>query len=350
MKGGTIVGGAGVLSVGQARGTGGAGVLNAGSLPFLFNEGLIAGGAGVGPVGFGGRGGAGIRNTGAIAVLRNTGVIEGGESGAPAGGEPAAGGPGAAIDSTGGSIGMLINTGQIIGDVRISDSTIVQGSLKNAPRAPGLLNAAVANPTSATVTPGSFTGGAITISDGDLTFASGTTFLGDSISVKGGAGTVTNKGVLELSARETITGNFDQTGSGELDFLVSGDGASDYGALDVTGLATLGGLFALDLEDGFSLSAGESFDVMTFAGVKSDFSALSLDGTRCSEGATDLWSCSNLSGLSLEEVFSGNGLDLEVVTGSTSPSPVPEISTWAMLVIGFTALGAAARRGRRLLA
>jgi hypothetical protein len=339
MKGGTIVGGAGVRSVGLARGTGGAGVSNTGSLPFLFNEGLIEGGVGVGPVGVGGRGGVGVRNTGAITVLRNTGVIEGGESGAAAGGNRAA-----AIDSTGGSIGTLINTGQIIGDVRISDSTIVQGSLETAPKAPGglLVNAMVADPALASGAPGSFTGGAITISDGDLTFASGTTFLGDSISVKGGAGTVTNKGVLELSAGETITGNFDQTKSGELDFIVSGDGAGDYGALDVTGLATLGGLFAIDLEDGLSLSAGESFDLMTFAGVKSDFSSLSFDGSRCSEGATDVWSCSNLSGLSLAEVFSRNGLELEVVTGGF-PSPVPEPSTWAMLLIGLGSLGYAGR-------
>ena len=129
--------------------------------------------------------------------------------------------------------------------------------------------------------------------------------------------------------------------------MISGDAAGNYGALAVTGLATLGGRFALDLSDGFSLSAGESFDIMTFAGIDSDFRSLSLDGTRCSESVTDLWSCSTLSGLSLKELLLSNSLDLEVVTGSVSPSTVPEPSTWEMIVIGFAALVAAASRARR---
>ncbi len=87
------------------------------------------------------------------------------------------------------------------------------------------------------------------------------------------------------------------------------------------------------------------------ASVKSDFHSLSLDGTMGSEDATDLRSCSNLAGLSLEEVFSRNSLDLDVVNFTTPPgsgsSPVPEPSTWAMLVIGFAALAAAASRARR---
>ncbi len=39
---------------------------------------------------------------------------------------------------------------------------------------------------------GSWTGGTITIGNGDLTFAGGNTALGDDISVNGGKGTVTN--------------------------------------------------------------------------------------------------------------------------------------------------------------
>lgn len=346
-KGGTIVGGKGGDS-GTAD-SGGAGVLNEGLTPILSNDGVIQGGEGATHrAGTGGTGGVGIRNSGTITLLENTGVIQGGKGGP--GRLRTVGPAGAAIDNTGGSIGKIDNSGRIIGDVVSDQTLVINGSLQSTPVNSGRIvaDAVAANQTSATVTPGSFTDGAITIDNGDLTFASGKTFLGDSISVKGGAGTVTNKCVLELDARETINGNFDQTHSGEVDFLISGDAPGDYGALAVMGLAKLDGRFALDLEDGFSLSAGESFDVITFAGVKNDFRSLSLDGTMCSENATDLWSCSNLAGLSLEEVFSANSLELEVVTGSVSPSPVPEPSTWAMLVIGFTTLGLAASRARRV--
>jgi PEP-CTERM motif len=162
---------------------------------------------------------------------------------------------------------------------------------------------------------------------------------------------VTNAGLLEMDTRETVNGNFSQMRSGSFESLIADDNARGYGALAESGLATLNGTFTLHMEDGFSLGAGESFDIMTFASVKSDFHSLSLDGTMCSEDATDLWSCSNLAGLALEEIFSRKGLDLDVVNFTTPPgsgsSPSPEPSTWAMLVIGFAALGVAASRARR---
>ena len=65
------------------------------------------------------------------------------------------------------------------------------------------------------------TGGAITIGNGNLTFAGGNTDLADNISVNGGAGKVTNEGVLRLAAPETITGNFVQTASGYVRLLCS---------------------------------------------------------------------------------------------------------------------------------
>ena len=70
---------------------------------------------------------------------------------------------------------------------------------------------------------GSWTGGAITIGNGNLTFAGGNTALGDDISVDGGAGTVTNMGALRVAAPQTIAGNFTQTAAGVLGLDFAGD-------------------------------------------------------------------------------------------------------------------------------
>ena len=79
------------------------------------------------------------------------------------------------------SIGPITNSGQIIGNVEIDNqaSVTVTGG--------------------AGTTFGRWTGGAITIGNGNLTFAGGNTALGDDISVDGGEGTVINKGPLQIA-------------------------------------------------------------------------------------------------------------------------------------------------------
>jgi hypothetical protein len=118
-----------------------------------------------------------VSNSGTILALTNSGLIDGGKGGTgPKGG----GATGDAIYSAGAHalIGSITNTGQIVGDVEIDNQarvTVTGGSGK---------------------TFGRWTGGAITIGAGSLTFASGNTALGDDISVDDGAGTVTNMGAL----------------------------------------------------------------------------------------------------------------------------------------------------------
>src|SRR5208283_6055637 len=107
---------------------------------------------------------------------------------------------------TSASIGPIANSGQIIGNVEIDNEanvTITGGSGAKF---------------------GSFSGGAITIGNGDLTFARNTD-LADAIAVHGGAGTVTNKGVLRLATPEVINGSFVQAASGVFDSLIAGDAA-----------------------------------------------------------------------------------------------------------------------------
>jgi hypothetical protein len=303
---------------------GGAGVVNAAMIASLGNSGMIAGGNGGSATGAGGRGGAGgagIANSGTIATLSNRGTIEGGAGGAGA----IAGAAGDAISSAGrhASIGQITNSGQIIGNVEIDNQTAV----------------GVTGGTGKTF--GSWAGGTITIGNGDLTFVGSNTVLGDNISVNGGKGTVTNKGLLRLAAPRTITGNFTRAAAGALGLDFAGDVFGQYGALTTTSLTTLDGSLAIDLTGGFTLTKGDRFDILGFASLTGGFGTLSLDGAACSSAGVDKWAC---GGVRLREVIDATSLDLVVAHGSAGfgpggSSPIPEPSTWAMLALGFLGLG-----------
>ena len=266
-----------------------------------------------------GAGGAGVSNAGVITRLTNSGAISGGNGGSG----PVHGVAGDAIDSTG-SIGSIANSGKIIGNVEIDQP-----------------NVTVHGGTGTTF--GSWTGGTITIGNGNLTFASGNTALSENISVNGGNGTVTNKGRLQLAAPQTIAGNFTQTDTGVLGLDFAGDVLGQYGALTTTKLTTLDGGLAIDLTGGFTLGKGDTFDILTFGGLKGPgFDALTLDGAACSSKVADVWTCGK--GVRLREATDATSLDLFVAHGSfalggAGSSPIPEPSTWAMLAFGFLGLG-----------
>ncbi len=294
-----------------------------------------AGGAGTasGKMGPGGAGGAGIANSGTIGALTNSGAISGG--GGAGGTGPTPGAAGDAILSAGAtaSIGPITNSGQIIGNVEIDNQesvTVTGGAGK---------------------TFGSWTGGTITIGNGNLTFASGNTALGDDIEVDGGAGTVTNMGMLQIAEPQTITGSFTQTDGGVLGLDFAGDVFGQYGALTTTKLTTLDGGLAIDLIGGFTLATGDRFDILSFGNLAGPgFDALRLDGAACSSPRADIWTCDG--GVRLKEVIDPTSLDLFVAHGSTvfepaGSSPIPEPATWVMLATGFLGLGGLGLRKRK---
>jgi hypothetical protein len=320
------LGGIGVATSGVniTGGAGGAGLANSGTIAALTNSGTISGGIG-GNGKTGGAGGAGISNLGTLGMLTNSGLIEGGAGVTP-------GAAGDAIYSAGAhaSIGPIASTGQIIGNVEIDNQasvTVTGGSGK---------------------TFGSWTDGKITIGNGNLTFANGNSALGDNISVDGGAGTVTNKASLQLAAPQTIAGGFTQTDAGVLGLDFAGDTLGEYGALSVSKLTTLDGGLAIDLTGDFTLTKGDTFDILGFGGLAGGFDTLSLDGAACMAMPRDSWTCGG--GVRLREVISARSLDLFVARGSAafgpSSSPIPEPSTWAMLALGFLGLSGIGLRGR----
>ncbi len=82
---------------------------------------------------------------------------------------------------------------------------------------------------------------------------------------------VTNGGTLSLGganiAAATIAGNYDQTSGGTLDIKLGGTGVGQYDQLHVTGNVTLSGTLSVSLVNGFTPTAGSSFQIITYMGT-----------------------------------------------------------------------------------
>jgi hypothetical protein len=146
----------------------------------------------------------------------------------------------------------------------------------------------------------------------------------------------------------TITGNLTDSQASELDILLG----TQSSQLIVDGTASLLGNLAVDLVDGFSLTSGETFDIVgTGDGLTNGLTSLSLDGVacgadgggfKCNGGAFfDIFSWSVVPGTTVA------GMNPEDLVLSVTVTQVPEPSTWAMMLAGFAGLGALAYRASR---
>jgi PEP-CTERM motif len=184
----------------------------------------------------------------------------------------------------------------------------------------------------------------VTNVEGTLDVPSGFSLEGGTLEGTGAVdGAVDNTGGVvspgDAPGTLTIDGAYTQGADGVFDVVI--DSLTQYSQLDVTGAASLDGL--LDVTSKFALATGDSFTIMELGSVTGDFTSFMYDGSTCTGGAGDTWSCAN--GAEFALAFNGPGtvdLDLNVLKAGTPT--VPEPSTWAMMIVGFAALGFLAHR------
>jgi hypothetical protein len=131
---------------------------------------------------------------------------------------------------------------------------------------------------------------------------------------------------------------------------------TEYSQLIVDGSASLLGKLDLSLVNGFSLMTGQTFDIVGAGdGLTDGLTSLSLDGAACSAEGGDTYKCwgggsffdiFNLSTLDPGTLVAG-GLNPEDLALGVTVTPVPEPSTWVMMLAGFAGLGYCACRTSR---
>ena len=173
-----------------------------------------------------------------------------------------------------------------------------------------------------------------------LEIGNGSTLTATAVDLEGGwlvgTGTIVgdlinNNGVINPGDPGTLTveGDFSQGQNGLLilDFS-SGDPATGFDNLSITGNANVDGTLEVDLLNGFTPTLGETFVILNFAGTLSgDFATLNFP---------------TFNGLTFEEIINGHDITL-VVTDAATPEP----ATFAPAIAGLLALGYAARRKRK---
>jgi hypothetical protein len=146
----------------------------------------------------------------------------------------------------------------------------------------------------------------------------------------------------------TITGNLIETQPSELDILLG----TSSSQLIVDGTAALLGNLDVSLAEGFSLTSGGTFDIVgTGDGLTNGLTSLSFNGAACSTDG-DAFKC---NGGDVFDIFSWSvvpgitvgGTNPEDLVLSVTTTPVPEASTWAMMLIGFAGLGFAGWRAQQ---
>lgn len=109
----------------------------------------------------------------------------------------------------------------------------------------------------------------------------------------------------------SINGNYQQGSGGTMSIQLEGVSPTDFGVLDVTGLASLDGTVDFTTVGGFTPVAGDDFTFLLFGSLSGNFT--NIDFTN--------WTCP--TGDSCTEVLSANSLSLDITGPHTAPTPEP---------------------------
>jgi hypothetical protein len=171
---------------------------------------------------------------------------------------------------------------------------------------------------------------------------SGTGTITGDVIVAGGTVAPGNSGAPGVF---TIIGNFTDSLPSELDIVLG----TPPSRLIVDGTASLLGNLTVSLAEGFSLTSGETFDIVeTGDGVTNGLTSFSLDGVAC--GAVgDAFKCNggDIFSWSVVPGTTVAGMNPEDLVLSVTVPQVPEPSTWAMMLTGFAGLGFLSYRASR---
>ena len=157
-----------------------------------------------------------------------------------------------------------------------------------------------------------------------LTANTGTLNLlnGASLSMAGG---LTNSGKINLDPSTLdVNGNFTQASDGVLMVTLDGNGAGQYGLLNVTGTANLAGALDLSFINGYIPRVGDSFTVLNYGSYSGMFSAIQALGNPNYQLATQ---------------YTNSGL---VLTTTAVPEPAP-----LLILLAASSLALVRRRRRK---
>jgi hypothetical protein len=153
----------------------------------------------------------------------------------------------------------------------------------------------------------------------------------------GGAGTITGTvtvggGTIIAGAPGTLTIEGDLLEDSGGTIIIDIAGAHSFGAIDVTGMASLGGTLDIDFLNGFTPTPGEMFDFFNYG---------SLNPMNNGFSTIDITGCPNCAAPVLE--LSGVVFEPE---GRPATVPEPSISTLALFAAGLAGIGRYALRRR----